>query len=148
MSMRTYTFSGIGFPIESADPELILAFLRDHPVFSGYEDFLDNLDEISEQTRTNGLFALNDYFEQNIARPIAEIITQEARIYVEGFVDNADCGTEQSVLYTPSYPWQLASNEKERDLTENELYEILIRYADTLGIRSDLVDELTLEYYG
>ena len=55
-----------------------------------------------------------------------------------------DLGTPPAILWVPMYPWML--NEKEKGITESDLYDFCRKYMDELEIYCD-PEEMELEYY-
>ena len=65
-----------------------------------------------------------------IAEIIGHIMTVETgiRFFASGYSDES----EEAVWFLPGYPWE--STEKERNLTQQELHDLIVPYAEELGV--------------
>ena len=162
MGMQSYTESGIGFPLftenNAAD---ILEFFKNHEksfqkacVEKTYKEVYSALDELKDKAEKDGVLDNNliydglcDIFDYNTAGNIAVIMNCENDVFgFEGFQAQDECETEETVIYTKAYQWQMT--EKEKDLTEEDIRSILRKYASELNIPESSVEEQFLEYYG
>ena len=75
---------------------------------------------------------------------MAVIIRRETGINFKFYAAENDLGTPPAILWVPMYPWML--NEKEKGITESDLYDFCRKYMDELEIYCD-PEEMELEYY-
>ena len=125
------TICGYGFPIADGDAvtldfEKAKEFLKKH-VGSFGQSFED------EETGDTGFGAV-----------LAVIMRRETGINFKFYAAENDLGTPPAILWVPMYPWML--NEKERGITESDLYDLCRKYMDELEIYCD-PEEMELEYY-
>ena len=75
-----------------------------------------------------------------------DFLNDPTRLTSDGVVQAAenDLGTPPAILWIPMYPWML--NEKEKGITESDLYDFCRKYMDELEIYCD-PEEMELEYY-
>lgn len=66
-------------------------------------------------------------------------------IYFGGYSADADCGTEETIMFSMAYPWNYT--EEEKYLTKDELHRILLLFARDLGISEEEIDYQELHYY-
>ena len=162
MSSRSWTESGIGFPIFTGDNCYnVLEFFKNHEdsfkaVFGEktHKEVFCALDQLEEAAEIDGEMdeeimceGFDDIFDYNTADFIASIINYECGIKgIQGFQSDGDCGTEETVMYTAGFPWQMS--DKEKNLTSEMIEDILKKYAKELAIPEEEIGDQLLEYYG
>ena len=159
MSMRSSFVYGFGFEVYDVKPLALIGFIENHKETLIKSDLEREMVETINNTE-NGLFAYNiaeEYFEdweyacdvtgqEGFGAVISNVISRETGIRIEYQMGQSDCGSYPSVLLAETYPWLY--NEKERNLTVDSLTEILLPYAEELGLSKDDIDALEIEYYG
>ena len=75
---------------------------------------------------------------------VASIMSREIGIKFQFWGPEEDFGTSPAIIWRATYPWML--NDREKLLTEEELYDICRRYMEELGLDDD-PEELDLTYY-
>lgn len=141
MSMRTWTINGIGFDTSLVPAENYREFLKAHKDSAGEnKNTIESL--LKEEYDDEFLYHVVDVANCT-AYLIACIMTEETGIWFDA--PCADVYDRDCVLFLPKYSWNL--NEKERVLTEDELYDIMQKYADELK-SNERVMEYELEYFG
>ena len=152
MSMGSSFIYGYGFNCDCEDKKLI-DFIKTHKeTFCKSEIEAKLYDEMLRYTENE--YDLEDFFgyyscesngiEGNGA-VISNIMSRETGIRFMYCQPDGNCDTWASIVFKEGYPWQL--NEVEKNLTEEKLGEICMRYMEELGIL-ELPDYLSLEYYG
>lgn len=152
MSMREWTEKGYGFPVFYNGNEIKVAkFIADNTgkfderCQEGINSYL--IPAIEEDDDFEIEEILRDMFDNNPAWAIAEIINDNEGIsIIDGFMDDGDTGTVDTVMAYPSFPWQM--NDKDKELDEVKIHEILKKYADALDIPEILIDYQELSYFG
>lgn len=157
MSSMEYVCYGYGFSLENATNfELIKEIL-----INNYKEGLTD-DECSpvvnkiQQFKPDNMWELIDLIESQlmsdtVSSTIANWMNYHEEynpkhIRFEGYGADADCGTEETVMFSVAYPWNY--KEEEKYLTQDELNQILSLFAKELGINEEEIDYQELHYYG
>ena len=167
MGMRSWSECGIGFPLFDGNALTVFDFIMNHKdsYFKAINNddsaasVFQNLVEIQDEATIVGddgnefidesiiYEGLNELFDYCTANAIAMIINYENEcLGFGGFPDDGAGYTVETIMYVPSFPWQMT--EKESKLTSPEVYEILTKYAKELGVSTSSIEEQELEYYG
>jgi hypothetical protein len=148
MSYHTWSTDGFGFCVDDikTTPERVLklAALNEKTL----NDLREYLDSIYEDGYKDEDLIMDDFddFEGNygdcgLSTILREVIETEIPIV---FADDFDC--VNYILYCPSYPWTL--KEKEKDLTKNDVKEILTKYIKILTDEPIDIDFYSVENGG
>ena len=135
MSWDMWHVCGIGFDLDCASTENKLSFVENHKQIldeDRYNDIVEVLKD--EEYDPDRLFA---YF-------LVEVIRRENDITCEAPGIDIDNSNVEPIIYVPKYPWEMSG--KERMLSESDIYSILGKYANTLGIHD--VYEMDCVYSG
>ena len=155
MGMNSYNVYGYGFNC-IYDEELLInkdkliLFIKEHShtfCQSEEEKALYN-DMLKGNHDLENLFQNYDCDNsgiEGIGAVISNIMTRETGVNFGYYPENLTCDTPASIVFLQLFPWQF--NEREKDLTEEELYNICKKYIGELGLE-DNPDWLSLEYYG
>ena len=157
MSMRSSFVYGFGFEVENVLDRVLLDFMINHRnTFCKTEIENELFCEVVNFTDEDlYAYGLEDFFEsyscdcsgqEGCGAIISNIISRETGIRVQYEMGQSECCSYPSVLFTETYPW--LCNEKEKNLTIESLTEILLPYAEELGLSKDDIDALEIEYYG
>jgi hypothetical protein len=151
MSMCSSFIYGFGFHCGVEDQKLI-NFIKNHKeTFCQSKEEFELYAEIS--SCTNKIY-LEDLFEDyscdatgitGMGAVIANIMFRETGIRFIYCLEDEDCDTPASIVFSEGYPWQ--ENDIEKKLTEEKLLNICKKYMDELGIIDQEPDYLTLEYF-
>lgn len=132
MSYHTWSTDGFGFCVDDIDttPERVLklAALNENTL----SDLRAYLDDVYEDGYKDEELTMDDfddfegaYGEIGLVTILREVIDEEIPIVWADDFDGYDY-----ILYCPSYPWTL--KEKEKDLTKEDVKEILTKYIKIL----------------
>ena len=148
MSMKSWTEYGYGFPLNSGDNiEAIKKFICDNAQADSVHHELRINDEekakIMKCEDTGEIYEILDKYPSCV---IAEMINvKEGTTFFRGYPQDCDTDQEEMIGAEPMYSWQM--NEKEKSLTQEQITEILEKYAGMLGI-SAKPDFFNAEYCG
>ena len=150
MSMQTECIYGIGFQIK-IEPDQLQKFLQDHREslnqLKGVESVLECLD-LDEDDFEDALLGFeywpNNGFGDSLTATIADIITVETGLPI-AYYPPAEDDDHESILYEQAYPWEM--NDKEKNLTKDELIVVFEKYAKELDSNIEVDDDIRLEYY-
>ena len=151
MSSQEYVYYGYGFNIEVAtNVELIKEILIDAYRDEEVKEFIQNIEadtcfDICHQ------FEDTFYPDECVATTLANWMSvnemcNPRMIRFDGYEHFADCGTDETVMFVPVYPWGYSSEEKH--LTKDELHDILCKFANLFGIDESEIDFQELHYQG
>lgn len=151
MSMQTECIYGIGFQIK-IEPGELQKFLQDHREslnqLKGVESVLECLD-LDEDDFEDALLGFeywpNNGFGDSLTAIIADIMSVETGLPI-AYYPPAEDDDHESILYEQAYPWEM--NDKERNLTKDELTTMFEKYAKELDSNIEVDDDIRLEYYG
>lgn len=147
---------GSGFDVADAKPEKIVNFLKAHEdaLIAVYPNIAE--DEYKEGVTYRALLhddacdpeevveAFEDYDDDygSVATFIAAIMRQETGIgfYFPSTTDDGEC----CVLFSDKAPWQY--NDVEKELTYDSLEAIIDKYAEEIGVETDM--DIDLVYAG
>ena len=157
MSMRSSFVYGFGFEVENILDRVLLDFMINHKNTFCKTDIENDLfcEVVNFTDEDLDAYGLEDFFEsyqcdctgqEGVGAVISNVISRETGIMVEYQMGQSECGSYPSVLLAETYPWNY--NEKERNLTVESLTEILLPYAEELGLSKDDINALEIEYYG
>lgn len=158
------TICGYGFPIADGDAvtldfEKAKEFLKKHVGSFGQTDeemqILDGLkhaesEDAEEDELEDVMYDIEESFEDEetgdtgFGAVLAVIMRRETGINFKFYAAENDLWTPPAILWVPMYPWML--NEKEKGITESDLYDLCRKYMDELEIFCD-PEEMELEYY-
>lgn len=154
MSMRSSFVYGYGFIVDEITDEKLIDFIKNHKDTFCKADYEKELfEEMLEYTEEE--YYLENFFDDYYCdcsgqggrgAVVSNIISRETGIRIEYQMGQSDCDSYPSILFTETYPWNY--NEKERNLTVESLTEILLPYAEELGLSKKDIDVLEIEYYG
>ena len=154
MSMRSFIVYGYGFIVDEVPDDKLIDFIKNHKdAFCKLNDEKELFNEMLEYTKEE--YDLEDFFDyyycdssgqEGRGAVISNIISRETGIRVEYQSGQSDCYSYPSVLFAEGYPWLY--NKKEKNLTVDSLTEILLPYAEELGLSRKDIDTLEIEYYG
>lgn len=151
MSTQTECIYGIGFQIK-IEPDQLQKFLQDHREslnqLKGVESVLECLD-LDEDDFEDALLGFeywpNNGFGDSLTAIIADIMSVETGLPI-AYYPPAEDDDHESILYERAYPWE--KNDKERNLTRDELIAIFEKYAKELDSNIEVDHDIRLEYYG
>lgn len=152
MSMNSSFIYGYGFNSDCSDDKLI-DFIKAHKeTFCRSDEEKTLYNDMLAYTETE--YDLEDFFEhyscdnngvEGTGAVIANIMSRETGIRFIYCPQDANCDTPASVVFNEQYPWNFNATEKE--LTEEKLDAICLKYMNELGIET-VPNDLDLEYYG
>ena len=150
MSMQTECIYGIGFQIK-IEPGELQKFLQDHREslnqLKGIESVLECLD-LDEDDFEDALLGFeywpNNGFGDSLTAIIADIMSVETGLHI-AYYPPAEDDDHKSILYEQAYPWEM--NDKERNLTKDELTTMFKTYAKELDSNIKIDDDIRLKYY-
>lgn len=150
MSMQTECIYGIGFQIK-IEPGELQKFLQDHREslnqLKDVESVLKCLD-LDEDDFEDALLDFeywpNNGFGDSLTAIIADIMSVETGLPI-AYYPPAEDDDHESILYEQAYPWEM--NDKERNLTKDELTTMFEKYAKKLDSNIEVDDDIRLEYY-
>lgn len=148
MSYHTWSTDGFGFCVDNikTTPERILklAALNEKTLC----DLREYLSEFYEDGYKDKDLTMDDfsdfegnYGERGLATILREVINEEIPIVFADDFDGLDF-----ILYCPSYPWTL--QEKEKNLTKEDVKKILIKYIKILTDEPVEIDYYSVENGG
>lgn len=150
MSMQTDNIYGIGFQIK-IEPDQLQKFLQNHKEniekIKGAGSILGclDLDEDAFKDVFNGFeYWPNNGFGDSLTAIIADIMNIETGLPI-AYYPPTENGDQESILYEQAYPWEM--NDKERNLTKDELITMFEKYAKELDSNIEVDDDIKLEYY-
>lgn len=151
MSMQTECIYGIGFQIK-IEPDQLQKFLQNHKEslkqLKEVESVLECLD-LDEDNFEDALLGFeywpNNGFGDSLTAIIADIMSVETGLPI-AYYPPAEDDDHESILYEQAYPWEM--NDKERNLTKDELTTMFEKYAKELDSNIEVDDDIRLEYYG
>lgn len=126
-------------------------FLQDHREslnqLNGVESVLECLD-LNEDDFEDALLGFeywpNNGFGDSLTAIIADIMSVETGLPI-AYYPPAEDDDHESILYEQAYPWEM--NDKERNLTKDELITMFEKYAKELDSNIEVDDDIKLEYY-
>ena len=148
MSSRSWTEEGYGMKLFDGDnSEAIKKFICDNTRADHPNEWLRITDEQKAQIMrwddSDAVYAVLDNCPSGI---IAEIInTMEGTSIFRGYAPDCDTDQEEMIGAEPVYPWYM--NEKDKTLTEEQVKEILVKYAAMFGNHLE-PEHFDAEYYG
>ena len=150
MSMQTECIYGIGFQIK-IEPVELQKFLQDHREslnqLKDVESVLECLD-LDEDDFEDALLGFeywpNNGFGDSLTAIIADIMSVETGLPI-AYYPPAEDDDHESILYEQAYPWEM--NDKERNLTKDEITTMFEKYAKELDSNIEVDDDIRLEYY-
>lgn len=150
MSMSSDMYHGYGFRF-TCDEECVAEFIVLHrETFCQLEDGPKLYKEVEAKRQEHNL-DLEEVFTNygtsvgGYGCAVADIMTEETGIRFNYCPSDTNCGTDASIIFEQTYPWLL--NDKEKNISEEELRCICRKFQTELGIEED-PDYLSLEYYG
>ena len=150
MSTQTDYIYGIGFQIK-IKPNQLQKFLQDHKEsieqIKGAESVLEclNLDEDAFEDAFHGFeYWPNNGFGDSLTAIIADIMSVETGLPI-AYYPLTENGDQESILYERAYSWEM--NDKERNLTKDELIAMFEKYTKELDSNIEVDDAIMLEYY-
>ena len=150
MSMQTECIYGIGFQIK-IEPGELQKFLQDHREslnqLKGVEHVLECLDldkDDFEDALLGFEYRPNNGFGDSLTAIIADIMSVETGLPI-AYYPPAEDDDHESILYEQAYPWEM--NDKERNLTKDELTTMFEKYTKELDSNIEIDDDIRLEYY-
>lgn len=151
------TIYGYGFYLneDEVSDETIRNFVLNHRKSFGKTDeemqILDGFENITNAEELEDFMSDIDtsYMDKNsedcgLGAMVASIMSREIGIKFQFWGPEEDFGTSPAIVWRATYPWML--NDREKLLTEEELYDICRRYMEELGLDDD-PEELDLTYY-
>ena len=168
--MRTYSDKGFGFLIEDIDNRNILRALSNHEstisqiigkpttvLTQLYNAFKDNdrfefyyipisfdVKQIEKMNKKGSLGRCSEIgFYLNI---LALAITAETGVTISASEGQFDINSSPAILLREKLPWEYT--EKDKTVTDKELYDILKPYANELGIPETKIGFVEVEYFG
>lgn len=150
MSTQTDYIYGIGFQIK-IEPDKLQKFLQNHKEsiekIKGAGSILKclDLDEDAFKDVFNGFeYWPNNGFGDSLTAIIADIMNIETGLPI-AYYPPAEDDDQESILYERAYSWEL--NDKEKNLTKDELITMFEKYAKELDSNIEVDDAIMLEYY-
>ena len=150
MSMQSSIVYGFGFEIEEITDENLFNFIEKYKeILCKSEEERQLFDGVTIRSDLKNY--LDDYpcdcsGHEGFGAVVSNAISRETGIRIEYQMGQFDCYSFPTVLFSQSMPWGL--NDKEKELTEESLTEILIPYAEELGLEERDVGYVEVEYYG
>ena len=151
MSGRTYVTEGYGFYTENIELEKLVAFIKNHKeafIKGDYEkELFEEISALKETEYDEIEEILIDYpcdcsGSTDMCSAVSSIMSRETGIV---FAFERGDG-EEAVMFDMAYPWWL--NEKEKNLTEKELHNIMWIYAEELGLEEKELGYCHVSYWG
>ena len=150
MSTQIECIYGIGFQIK-IEPDQLQKFLQNHKEslnqLKGVESVIECLD-LDEDAFEDALLGFeywpNNGFGDSLTATIADIMSVETGLPIVYYPPTED-DDHESILYERAYPWEM--NDKERNLTKDELITMFEKYAKELDSNIKVDDTITLEFY-
>ena len=150
MSMQTECIYGIGFQIK-IEPDQLQKFLQNHKEslnqLKDVESVIECLD-LDEDDFEDALLGFeywpNNGFGDSLTAIIADIMSVETELPI-AYYPPAEDDDQESILYERAYSWEM--NDKERNLTKDELTTMFEKYAKELDSNIEVDDDISLEYY-
>lgn len=130
---------GCGFSCDFTDEKLIDFIICHKESFCKTEEETNRYERMLKYMKSD--YDLEDFFEdypcdanamEGNGAVIANIMTRETGIKFEYFQPDDNGIGNGIVVFSPCYPWQL--NDKEKNLSEEELIDILQKYMAELNI--------------
>lgn len=148
MSYHTWSTDGFGFCVDDikTTPERVLKLAAlNKKTLNDLREYLDSIYEDGYKDENLIMDDFDDfegnYGDQGLSTILREVIETEIPIV---FADDFDC--VNYILYCPSYPWTL--KEKEKDLTKDDVKEILTKYIKILTDEPIDIDFYSVENGG
>ena len=150
MSMQTECIYGIGFQIK-IEPEGLQKFLQNHreslKQLKNVESVFECLD-LDEDDFEDALLGFeywpNNGFGDSLTAIIADIMNIETGLPI-AYQPPVEDDDKESILYERAYSWEM--NDKERNLTKDELIAMFKKYTKELDSNIEVDDNIRLEYY-
>ena len=148
MSMKSWTEYGYGIPLNCGENiEAIKKFICDNAQADSVHHELRINDEekakIMKCEDTGEIYEILDLYPSCV---IAEMINvKEGTTLFRGYPPDCDTDQEEMIGAEPMYPWQM--NEKDKSLTQDQIKEILVKYAGEIGVTEE-PDFFDADYYG
>lgn len=151
MSCQESVYYGYGFSVEHlTNIDLVKEIL-----INSFKD--EELKKMVKETKAENMYDLFEDIEvehlmsEAISMFIADWMTNNKKInpkgiQFEGYASDGECDTEETVMFPILYPWLYTPEE--RNLTKDELHEILCNFAKLLGVKLEEIDYKELHYYG
>lgn len=169
MSMQSSFVYGFGFECTNIDTEHFMNFIKNHDqstidiirkrikdgaISQNHRTMLSDILQLCRNHKKDELYPdileLKETYD-DISEPlfsaIAEIMEQETEIPFEFQQGQEDVHSPECILFVQAYPWNLSYKAKELT-SDDALREIMKPYAKELGVNSQDIDYLEIEYYG
>ncbi len=120
--------------------------IDDEAIDNYFDDIMDPDDVSDDIYDALGNITENEPEDIRMFDTVAQIMTRETGItinYEQGQPD--ECVGDPALIFPMCYPWEC--NEKEKNLTEDDLNDILTPYINEFGLESKPMS-LEIEYYG
>ena len=117
-----------------------------------YKNVYDSLEKTKQDLMTGRVTEDDVYddlcsiFGTSAAVEIGNIIRYETNLKIFGFRADEECLTEETIMYVPSYPWEMSDEDK--SMTIDKIRDVLLEYCKELGIDERDIDFQILSYYG
>lgn len=149
MSMQSTIIYGHGFEIHGEDKALI-AFISNHRKTIKQ---LCRGEELLKYIADGGCTVIDDFFDmeceesgrEGVYSIVSNVMRLETGIRFQYEPGDCECGSTDTILLAECMPWQM--NDREKELTEEDLDAIVKKYVDELGIVTTQ-GFLGVEYYG
>lgn len=170
MGSHTFIAYGYGFPVDSLIPNKFIAFINNHK--TALDVILQNE---SSETSLHDMRALIDFCEnatpddlakieyldeiaddydriediwgnQHMLGILSRIISHETKVNMEFQRGDNECESNPSLILAKGMPWDF-NNTEQTFTSEDELKSILSPYAIELGVNTDLISDLEIEYW-
>lgn len=154
MSYQEYTYYGYGFELVNAtNLDLVKQIVID-----AYED--DEVNKFVANYESTDVICVYDFIrdfetqfccDESVSMTISNWMNSNdeinpKHIWFTGYADQSEFDTYEAVLFQECYPWQMS--EEEKNLTQEELDEILKKFANLLGVPENDITYLTMRYGG
>ena len=158
MSMRSSFAYGMGFEVDKVSTSAMVGFIKNHKATFCQSETEKQIFNDLEDT-DNGIFAYNymeDFFDnynytciysgwEGFGAVISNIMSRETGIRFEYQQGQGDCGSVPTVMFGDCPVW--CYNEAEKNLTEDQFYNICDKYMQELGLEGR-ADYMEVEYFG
>lgn len=151
MSMQESVYYGYGFQIEEiTNIDLVKEILID-----SFQD--EEMKEAVRKSEATDMYEIitdievDHMMDEAVSMAIANWMSSNEElnplgIRFEGYDSDGECDTQETVMFSIGYPWQFTAEE--RSLTQEDLHEILCKFANLFGVKERYIDYQELHYYG
>ena len=161
MSMQSWTVTGFGINEDVLCGVLInnkIDFIKKY-LPNIYEELQDSVEEANKEGRCDMQNTsdyldycdtwIDEYEDDYCNRGFGSLFADAISENEDGIDVQYCCGeydSENSILYSDRLPWEMS--ERVRNMNENDMAEIFMKYLRELGINKAVCERQSVEYYG